>query len=161
MAGRSRMRRNAALLLLTALAGACTGAGVDPLGMDIVEDVSPIRPMAIEQVCVQVNAEVKQEFTDGLFEALDALGLRTRPKATAFPGECPVWIRYEASWSGLPSYLELARVDVYQGTSRLGHALYDARRGGARPDRFGSAIGKLEPLLDGLFHHVQRETAAR
>lgn len=155
---RPRTARYRTLLFGVLLAG-CTGVGVDPLGMEIVEDVSPIRPMAIERVCVRVNTAVEQDFTDGVFEALRELGLGAQSMQTAFAGECPFWMRYEASWGGFPSYLVQARLEVYEGSTRLGHAVYDASSGGGRPDRFGAGIAKVRPLIDGLFHHVVRETA--
>jgi len=71
----------------------------------------------------------------------------------------PHWVSYDATWDGFPNYLVTARVEVYQGNALLGRALYDARRGGGRPDRYGTAMGKVGPLIEGLFHHVQRETA--
>jgi hypothetical protein len=149
--------RPAALaILLTGLGAGCTGVGVDPLGMEIVEDVSPIRPMPIEQVCVRVDTAVKQPFTDGLFETLRDLGFATQSMQTAFAGECPYWLRYDAAWTGFPSYLAFANIEVYEGSTRLGYAIYDARSGGGRPDRFGSAAGKVRPLIEGLFHHVLR-----
>lgn len=147
--------------LLAALASGtagCTGVAVDPLGMQIVEDVSPIKPMAIDRVCVRVNTGVKQAFTDGVFETVRSLGIEAQSLQTAFAGECPYWLRYEAVWDGFPSYLVVAEIEVYQGSTRLGHARYDARDGGGRPDRYGSAVGKVRPLIEGMFHHVVRES---
>lgn len=140
-------------------AAGCTGVAVDPLGMQIVEDVSPIRPMVIERLCVRVDTSVKPEFTDGLFETLQGIGLGTQSMQTAFAGECRFWLRYYATWDGFPSYLVTAEVEVFEGNARLGRVLYDASQGGGRPDRYGSAIGKVRPLVEGMFHHVQRESA--
>lgn len=153
------IRRQLLLVTVAATAG-CTSVGVDPLGMQIVEDVQPVKPMVLEHLCVKVNTSVKQAFTDGLFDALTSLGLTTQSMQTAFAGECPYWLGYDAAWDGFPAYLVMARVEVYRGSTRLGHAFYDASRGGARPDRYGSAVGKVRPLIEGMFHHVQRETAA-
>jgi hypothetical protein len=151
----------ATLLVATlTLTAGCTSVGVDPLGLDIVEEVSPIKPMVIERVCVRLNTDVKPAFTDGMFEAIQSLGITTQSMQTAFAGECPYWLRYDAAWSGFPSYLVSAQVEVYEGSTKLGHAFYDARHGGGRPDRFGSAMGKVRPLIEGMFHHVQRESQA-
>lgn len=147
------------LLCASSLAG-CTGAGIDPLGMEIAEDVSPIRPMDIEHVCVRVNTAVEQPFTDGIFDTLQSLGMRTQSMQTAFAGECRYWLRYEAAWTGFPTYLQTASIEVYEGSTKLGHAFYDARKGGGRPDRFGSAAGKVRPLIEGMFHHVVESRAA-
>ena len=155
----ARLRRPVLLAAITLLAAGCTGAAVDPLGMQIIDDVSPIKPMVIDHICVQVNTSVKQAFTDGVFETVQSLGIETQSMQTAFAGECPYWLRYDATWNGFPSYLVTARVEVYEGNSRLGNVIYDARRGGGRPDRYGSAMGKIRPLIEGMFHHVQRESA--
>ena len=155
----SRLVRGPAVLILlvSCLAAGCTGVGVDPLGMEIVEDVSPVRPMTMKRVCVRVDTAVQQPFTDGLFETLRGLGFATQSMQTAFAGDCPYWLRYDAAWSGFPSYLSFAHIEVYEGSTRLGYATYDARRGAGRPDRFGPATGKVRPLVEGLFHHVVRE----
>lgn len=157
---RATARRTALTILICGPAAGCTGVGVDPLGMEIVEDVSPVRPMPIEGLCVRIDTAVEPAFTDGLFETLRGLGFATQSMQTAFAGECPYWLRYEAAWSGFPRYLTFARFEVYEGSTRLGYATYDARSGGGRPDRFGPATGKVRPLLEGLFHHVARENAA-
>lgn len=156
-----RQRRCLLLLSLSWWLTACSGVGVDPLGMEIVEDVVPLQPMALDRLCVRVNETVKPELTESLFDMLEDQGLATQPMATAFAGECPVWVRYEASWTGFPSYLEYALVEVVQGSARIGRALYDARRGGGRPDRFGAAAGKLRPLIDGMFHHLKAQRTGR
>lgn len=155
-----RIGRRIAPWLVAAVCAGCTGATVDPLGMNIVEDVSPIRPMVIESVCIQVDPQVRQAFTDGIFETLQTMGVHARSMQTAFAGECPYWLRYEATWDGFPSYLVNARVEVFHGNARLGHATYDASAGGGRPDRFGSAVAKVRPLIEGMFHHVRREIAS-
>lgn len=154
-----RGRVRALLAVLMSCAAGCTGVAVDPLGLQIVEDVSPIQPMVINRVCVRVNTSVKQAFTDGVFETIRSLGIATQSLQTAFAGECPHWLRYDATWDGFPAYLVIAEVEVYQGSTRLGYLRYDARQGGGRPDRYGSAIGKVRPLIEGMFHHVERESA--
>ncbi|NBC22308.1 MAG: hypothetical protein GVY21_02405 [Gammaproteobacteria bacterium] len=154
------IRRSAPVLLLTLGLTSCTGVGVDPLGMEIVKDVSPIRPMDIERVCVRVNTTVDESFTDGIFDALQDLGMRTQSMQTAFAGECPYWLRYDAAWSGFPTYLSTATIEVYEGSTKLGHVFYDARKGSGRPDRFGSATGKVRPLIEGMFHHVVESRTA-
>jgi len=82
--------RHGTAIVLALLGAGCTGVAVDPLGLQIVEDVSPVAPMAIDHVCVRVNTGVKQAFTDGIFETLRSVGLRTQSMQTAFPGECPI-----------------------------------------------------------------------
>jgi hypothetical protein len=151
--------RRALLVIMVALTAGCTGVAVDPFGLDIVEDVSPIKPMEINRVCVKVNTGVKQAFTDGVFAAVQSTGLKTQSMQTAFAGECPYWLSYDATWDGFPAYLVTAHVEVYKGSTKLGHVIYDARRGGGRPDRYGSAVAKVRPLIEGMFHHVQREAA--
>jgi hypothetical protein len=158
MTPRCRVAAWLAPIVVAGTAG-CTGVAVDPLGMKIVEDVSPVQPMVIEKVCVQINTGVREAFTDGVFETLRSLGLKTQSMQTAFAGECPYWLRYDATWDGFPAYLVRSRVEVFHGNHRLGQVRYDASDGGGRPDRYGSAVGKVRPLIEGMFHHVVEESA--
>jgi hypothetical protein len=48
-------------------------------------------------------------------------------------------------------YLTYASFLVYDAKGVAGSAFYDARRGSARPDKFGRTADKIRPLIDELF----------
>lgn len=151
-----------AKLLWVSLAGAlgaagCAPASFNPAAMDIVKDVTAIAPMALSQICVEVNTEAKTQLTEGLFRALDELGFHAQSKQAAFGDECRYWLRYKATWGGFPEHLLTAQIDVLDHRAVIGAIRYDSTRAGSRPDRYGTAVSKLEPLLAALFVRVERE----
>ena len=141
------------LLGSLALAGC---ASLNPAAMDIVKDVRAIEPMELPLICVEVNTSTKAPLTDGIFNTLNDLGLTTQSKQGAFGDECRYWLRYQATWGGFPEHLTTAQIDVLDNLSIIGHIRYDATRAGSRPDRLGTATGKLKPLLEALFVRVRR-----
>ena len=48
-------------------------------------------------------------------------------------------------------YLFFAELRVYENKNLIGQAIYDARSGGARFDKFGSTSEKLKGFTDELF----------
>ena len=135
----------------------CAATSFDPSTMEVVKDVDAIEPMALEQICIEVNTEVKSELTDGLFKTIGELGIRTQSRQGAFGDECRFWLRYQATWGGFPEHLKTAQIDVLDNQSVIGNVRYDATQGASRPDRYGTAISKLAPLLEALFVRVKRE----
>ena len=87
---------------------------------------------------------------------LRELGLAVQSKQGAFGDECRFWLRYQAAWGGFPEHLLTAQVEVLDNRLVVGQVRYDATGAGGRPDRFGTAMGKLTPLLEALFVRVQR-----
>ena len=146
--------KGSAVGCLALLAAAC--ASVDPSAMEIVKDVEAIEPMAIALVCIEVNTETKAAFGNGLFENLRALGIATQSKQGAFGDECRHWLRYQATFGGLPEHLKTASIEVLDNRTVIGRIRYDATRAGSRPDRYGASKEKLKPLLEALFVRVER-----
>ena len=134
----------------------CSAASVNPAAMEIVKDVRAIEPMELDLICVEVNTSMKAPLTDGLFKTLKDLGLTAQSKQAAFGDECRYWLRYQATWGGFPEHLKTAEIEVLDNLSVIGHIRYDATGAGRRPDRLGSASGKLKPLLETLFVRVRR-----
>jgi hypothetical protein len=56
------------------------------------------------------------------------------------------------------SYIELR---VYDQAHRIGRAVYDSRRGGARMDKFGSTADKLASVIEPLFASVTQHKQLR
>lgn len=48
-------------------------------------------------------------------------------------------------------YLTYAEMKVYDHSGLAGKAVYDARSGGGRLDKFGRTAEKIKPLIDELF----------
>ena len=147
-------RPTAALAL--ALAAGCSATSIDPTKVSIVQDVQALQAVEFDHLCIEVNTQVKSTFTDELFGAIKTLGFTTQSRQSAFGDECRHWMSYTGTWGGFPEHLTFAEIKVYDDRARLGHVRYDARSAGKRPDRYGSAIGKLQPLLEALFVRVQR-----
>ena len=141
-------------ILWAVLLVGCTTTSVDPTQLSVVQEVEPLQAVELERICIEVNTQVKSEFTDDLFDAIKDLGFVTQSKQSAFGNECRHWMSYGATWAGFPEYLATADIKVYEDRKRLGQIRYDARKAGNRPDRYGSAISKLKPLLEALLVHV-------
>ncbi len=141
---------------MLAVAG-CAPASFNPAAMEIVQDVTAIAPMALNQICIEVNTKAKAPLTDGLFRTLEGLGLHAQSKQAGFGDECRYWLRYEATWGGFPEHLLTAQIDVLDHRAVIGAIRYDSTQAGSRPDRYGTAISKLAPLLATLFVRVDRE----
>ena len=59
---------------------------------------------------------------------------------------------YTANWGwDLAMYMKYAEIKVYRGVALVGLAVYDATRGGGRPDKFINAENKIRELVDELF----------
>lgn len=141
-------------LCLLLLLGGCSA---NPTALNIVKDVKPLGSIKIAQICIELNSKDDNGFANDLFGAVEALGFKTLAKQGAFFGECRFSLSYKATWAGrLPKWPLVINVTVYDGRSQLGFIRYDASRGSGRPDRYGSAIGKLKPLLTELFAEVDR-----
>ena len=134
-----------------------SGCSANPTALSIVKDVKPLKAIEISQICIELNANDDAGMANDLFEAMTKLGFRTLAKQAAFTGECQYSLRFDVSWAGtIPKWPLLMNVSVYDGRSQIGFIRYDATRGSSRPDKYGTAIGKLNPLLTELFAEVIR-----
>jgi hypothetical protein len=148
-----------AVLVAVALLVSCATTSLDPTELQVVQEVDALQPIQLERICIEVNPAVGKGLTEDLFDAMRELGFATQSRQGAFSGECRYWMSYTATWAGFPNYLATAEFKVYEDRKQLGHIRYDARKAGNRPDRYGSPIGKLQPLLEALFVHVERPEA--
>jgi len=67
------------------------------------------------------------------------------------------WMTYTANWAwDMAMYLTYFDVRLMDEGKVLGHAEYDARRGGANMGKFGKTAEKIRPLLIDLLQNVDR-----
>ena len=148
------VRRPILGLSVLLLLGSCSA---NPTALNIVKDVKPLDAIKISQICIELDSKDDDGMATDLFKAVEALGFNTLAKQAAFRGECQYSLSYKVSWAGyIPKWPLAISVTVYDGRSQIGFIRYDASRGSNRPDRYGSAIGKLKPLLKELFAEVDR-----
>lgn len=135
-----------------------SSCAANPTALNIVKEVKPLQAIKISRICIELSSKDASAIamSNDLFEAVEALGFKTLAKQAAFSGECRYSLTYKVSWAGFPKWPVALDVVVYDGRSQIGYIRYDASRGSSRPDRYGSAIGKLKPLLTELFAEVDR-----
>ena len=134
-----------------------SGCSANPTALEIVKDVKPLKNIKISQICIQLNTNTGNEYANDLHEAITALGFKTMAKQAAFRGECQYSLSYRITWAGyVPKWPLTINVTVYDGRSQIGYVRYDASRGSSRPDKYGTAMSKLKPLLVELFAEVDR-----
>ncbi len=135
-----------------------SSCAANPTALNIVKDVKPLNAIKISRICIELSSKDASAvaMSNDLFDAVEALGFNTLAKQAAFAGECQYSLTYKVSWAGFPKWPLAVDVMVYDGRSQIGYIRYDASRGSSRPDRYGSAIGKIKPLLTELFAEVDR-----
>jgi hypothetical protein len=135
-----------------ALLAACAGMS----GCSITKTVRPIEPPQVSQVCVLDNKDVlMDEFQPEIQRQLEAKHIPTQVYTGERPAECSHYLEYKALWRwDVGVYLHYASFLVYDAKGVAGSAFYDARRGGARLDKFGRTADKIRPLIDELFGSV-------
>lgn len=126
-------------------------------GCSITQSVDPVHETQISNVCVQKNAKVMMgEFEPEVRRQIEAKGIRTSTYSGNRPYNCRHSLEYTANWQwDLAMYLSFAELRVYEDSQLAGKAVYDARRGGGRMDKFGTTAAKIEPLIDELFDSVE------
>jgi hypothetical protein len=122
-------------------------------GCSISTTVKPIETQ-ISNLCIKQNPKV---FMDGFLPELktqiEQHNIRTIIVDEFSKAECTNKLEYTASWAwDLAMYLTYAELNVYENTTLIGQATYDARWGGGRLDKFGSTANKLKTLVDPLFN---------
>jgi hypothetical protein len=125
-------------------------------GCTITRIAIPIEPPQVSQVCILDNKDILMDgFQPEIQRQIEAKHIPTKVYAGARPAECSHYLEYKANWRwGMGVYLTYAAFLVYDAQGVAGSAFYDARRGGARPDKFGRTADKIRPLLDELFGSV-------
>ena len=129
------------LLLALALSGCSITKSIDPIKAEIT------------QVCVLDNPKVfMDEFQPELQRQIEEKGFPTKVYSGARPADCSHHLEYTANWQwDMAMYLTYAEFRVYDRMGLAGQAVYNARNGGGRLDKFGRTAEKIRPLLDELF----------
>lgn len=132
------------------VAAICTMFGAS--GCAINTTVKPVASDKLADVCIQRNDQVLMSaFLPELDAQLRGRGVKTRIVAAPAPSDCPQRLEYTANWAwDLAMYVTYMDIKIYDRTSLLGQATYDARHGGGRLDKFGPTGEKLKVLLDQL-----------
>jgi hypothetical protein len=121
-------------------------------GCSITQSIEPIKA-PISQVCVLDNPKVLMDgFQPELQKQIEQKGYPTKVYTGARPGDCSHHLEYTANWQwDMAMYLTYTEMRVYDHLGLAGQAVYDARRGGGRLDKFGRTAEKIKPLVDELF----------
>lgn len=122
-------------------------------GCSITTTVEPMKPAQVSEVCVLENKDVLMDgFQPEVQQQIESRNIPTRTYIGARPAECSHYLEYTANWAwDMAMYLTYAEFRVYDGQGIAGSAIYNARHGGGRLDKFGGTAGKIRPLIDQLF----------
>jgi hypothetical protein len=122
----------------------------------ITQTVEPIRSAQVSRVCVLNNTDVlMDDFQPEMQKQIELKGIPTQVYTGNRPSECSHHLEYSANWQwDMAVYLVYADLRIYDAQGLAGHAMYNARSGGGRLDKFGRTAEKLRPLIDELFGSV-------
>lgn len=117
-------------------------------GCSISTNVKPV-PIKISDICIENNPAVFMDgFLPELRSQIESHDIKTRVFDDVMTKDCLYQLEYTANWSwDIVMWLTYAELKVYENESRqtIGEAIYDARIGGGRPDKFGPTANKLKP----------------
>ncbi len=134
----------AVMVLAVLLASACS----------IKREINPVaRTPGEREICIIEDPAVREGFLQTYRRELESKGyvVRLLPKGSLIDA-CPLTTTYLGRWSwDLAIYLAYAEINVYRNGERAGQALFDARRGGGRLDKFGSGESRIVELVSELF----------
>lgn len=123
-------------------------------GCSISTAVKPIEKQ-ISNICIENNPDVLMDgFLPELKSQIEQHNISTVVVTNLgkSKSECSHKLEYTANWMwDMIMYLTYAELNVYEGTTLIGNAIYDARFGGGRLDKFGSTASKLKTLTEPLF----------
>jgi hypothetical protein len=121
-------------------------------GCSIKQTIDPIKT-PVSRVCVHENPKVlMDEFQPELEKQIQAKGFQTESYKDTQPNDCSHRLEYTANWAwDMAMYLTYADLRVFDRSGLAGKAIYDARSGGGRLDKFGRTAEKIRPLIDELF----------
>lgn len=147
-----RMNRRTLLLLTVSFAAGCS----------IQQTIEPIKPTRVTQVCVLDNPKIfMDDFQPEMQRQIQAKGIATKVYSGARPSDCSHHLEYTANWQwDMAMYVTYVELRIYDTQGLAGQAIYDARRGGGRLDKFGRTAEKLRPLIDQLFGSVDAGAVA-
>ena len=126
-------------------------------GCSITTSVKPVGEGKVSDLCIRKSPRVLMEgFLPELEAQIRSHGVKIRTFDGDLSADCIHHLDYSANWGwDLAMYLTYAELKVYEKINLIGEAIYDARWGGGRLDKFGATNEKLKPLVDGLFGHTQ------
>lgn len=121
-------------------------------GCSISQTIDPIKT-PVSRVCVHENPKVlMDEFQPELVKQIQEKGFHTKSYKDQQPIDCSHRLEYTANWAwDMAMYLTYADIRVFDRSGLAGKAIYDARSGGGRLDKFGRTAEKMKPLIDELF----------
>lgn len=136
------MKRNMSLLFFLTLLSGCS----------ISTTVKPVQQQ-ISKLCIKNNPSLFMEgFLPEIKKQIEQKEIPTQVVDKYEKNNCPQILEYTANWRwDIVMYLYYAELKVYEDNQLLGLAVYDAKWGGARLDKFGTTSGKVEPLINELF----------
>ena len=122
-------------------------------GCAINQKAAPVRLASSEEICVIEDPAVRSTFTASYIRLLRDRGFTVkRLEEGANLTTCPITTTYTARWShDFTIYLAFARLTVYRNGIQAGEAVYDAKGGGLRMDKWINADEKLSEMVDQLF----------
>jgi len=121
----------------------------------ISQNVVPVQSgvAAVASVCIIEDPAVRAGFVEEFRRVLTerAYEVKMLPPGASTTA-CPIVSTYVARWSwDLTIYLSYARILVFDHGVQAGEAIYDARKGGGRLDKFINAEPKIRELVEELF----------
>ena len=132
------------LLGLTLLTGCSIRQHADPVTLS---------PELTPTICMIAAPGVRAGFTATYRAALEDKGFTVRELAAgSSTARCPLATTYTGKWRwDLALYMSYAEMRVFEHGVQAGMAIYDARSGGGRLDKFIDAEPKIRELADQLF----------
>lgn len=124
-------------------------------GCTISTNIKPV-PIKISNLCIKNNPSVFMDgFLPELKSQIESKGITTRVMDDVMAKDCSYQLEYTANWRwDLAMYLTYAELKVYTNDNprlSIGEAIYDARSGSGRFDKFGPTANKISPLVKSLF----------
>lgn len=122
-------------------------------GCVINQAVNPVPSLSSKAICIVENPAVRPGFLQEYRSVLEEKGysVKIMPRSATIT-ECPTTSTYVARWHwDMALYMEYAEIRVYNEGTLAGKAVYDARRGGGRPDKFINGDSKVRELVSALY----------
>lgn len=121
-------------------------------GCSISTTIKPV-DSKISSLCILRNPKVLMDgFLPELKTQIEQYNISTIIVDDYSNSECKTKLEYTANWRwDIVMYLSYAELNVYENSTLLGRAIYDARWGSGRPDKFGPTANKLKTLTNPLF----------
>lgn len=119
-------------------------------GCSIHQNVISVQGETIDEICVIDNPTVKESFRKALTEKVQDNNIKARVISEDSKEEvsCQYTMEYTANWAwDLALYLVYTKIELFKEGDLIGEAIYDARRGGGRMDKFINAENKIEELI--------------